>query len=44
MGSYTCAVAGDTWQWSGGVYAIHGLHRGEVVLGRPLLATPDERG
>ena len=37
MGSYTYAVAGDTWQWSDGVYAIHGFHRGEVVPTTALL-------
>ena len=37
MGSYQYAVAGDTWQWSDGVYAIHGFHRGEVVPTTALL-------
>jgi anti-anti-sigma factor len=37
MGSYEYAAAGDTWQWSDGVYAIHGFHRGEVVPTTGLL-------
>jgi anti-anti-sigma factor len=37
MGSYQYAEAGDAWQWSDGVYAIHGFHRGEVVPTTALL-------
>jgi anti-anti-sigma factor len=37
MGSYQYAAADDTWQWSDGVYAIHGFHRGEVVPTMALL-------
>jgi anti-anti-sigma factor len=37
MGSFRYAAAGDTWQWSDGVYAIHGFHRGEVVPTTALL-------
>ena len=37
MGSYQYATADDTWQWSDGVYAIHGFHRGEVVPTMALL-------
>jgi anti-anti-sigma factor len=37
MGSYTYAVASDTWQWSDGVYAIHGLRQGDVVPTMALL-------
>jgi anti-anti-sigma factor len=37
MGSYQYAAGDDTWQWSDGVYAIHGFHRGEVVPTTALL-------
>ena len=37
MGSFRYAASGDTWQWSDGVYAIHGFHRGEVVPTTALL-------
>ena len=37
MGSYQYTAGDDTWQWSGGVYAIHGFHRGEVVPTTALL-------
>jgi anti-anti-sigma factor len=37
MGSYCYAAGDDTWQWSEGVYAIHGFHRGEVVPTTALL-------
>jgi anti-anti-sigma factor len=37
MGSYQYAAGDDTWQWSDGVYAIHGFHRGEVVPTMALL-------
>jgi anti-anti-sigma factor len=37
MGSFGYAAADDTWQWSDGVYAIHGFHRGEVVPTTALL-------
>ena len=28
MGSYQYTAGDDTWQWSDGIYAIHGFHRG----------------
>ena len=37
MGSYRYALAADTWQWSDGVYAIHGFDRDEVVPTTALL-------
>ena len=37
MGSYQYTAGDDTWQWSDGVYAIHGFHRGEVVPTTALL-------
>jgi anti-anti-sigma factor len=37
MGSYCYAAGDDTWQWSDGIYAIHGFHRGEVVPTTALL-------
>jgi anti-anti-sigma factor len=37
IGSYQYTVGDDTWQWSDGVYAIHGFHRGEVVPTTALL-------
>ncbi len=37
MGSYHYVVLSDTWQWSDGVYAIHGFRRGEVVPTTALL-------
>ena len=37
MGSYQYTAGDDTWQWSDGIYAIHGFHRGEVVPTTALL-------
>ena len=37
MGSYRYAAAEGSWQWSDGVYAIHGFRRGEVVPSTALL-------
>ena len=37
MGSYRYAAAEGRWQWSDGVYAIHGFRRGEVVPSTALL-------
>jgi hypothetical protein len=37
MGSYQCAAGDGTCQWSDGIYAIHGFHRGEVVPTTTLL-------
>jgi anti-anti-sigma factor len=37
MGSYHYAAGSDAWQWSDGVYAIHGFRRGEVVPTTALL-------
>lgn len=37
IGSYQRAAGDDTWQWSDGVYAIHGFDRGEVVPTTSLL-------
>ena len=37
MGSYQYTAGDDTWQWSDGIYAIHGFHRGEVVPTTTLL-------
>jgi anti-anti-sigma factor len=37
VGSYRYAAAEGSWQWSDGVYAIHGLRRGEVVPSTALL-------
>jgi hypothetical protein len=37
VGSYHYAAASDTWQWSDGVYAIHGFRRSEVVPTTALL-------
>ncbi len=39
MGSYRYAAAEGSWQWSDGVYAIHGFRRGEVVPSTALLLT-----
>ena len=36
-GSYQYTAGDDTWQWSDGVYATHGFHRGEVVPTTALL-------
>jgi hypothetical protein len=37
MGSYCYTAGDDTWQWSDGVFTIHGFHRGEVVPTTALL-------
>ncbi len=37
VGSYHYAAGNDTWQWSDGIYAIHGFRRGEVVPTTALL-------
>jgi anti-anti-sigma factor len=37
IGSYRHAAEDDAWQWSDGVYAIHGFRRGEVVPTTGLL-------
>ena len=37
MGSYRYAAADGSWQWSDGVYAIHGFRRGEIVPSTALL-------
>ncbi len=37
VGSYRYAAGSDTWQWSDGVYALHGLRRGDVVPTTALL-------
>ena len=37
MGSYRYAAAEGSWQWSDGVYIIHGFRRGEVVPSTALL-------
>ena len=37
MGSYRYASAGGSWQWSDGVYILHGFRRGEVVPSTALL-------
>ncbi len=37
MGSYRYAAAEGSWQWSDGVYIIHGFRRGEVVPSTDLL-------
>lgn len=37
MGSYRYAAAEGSWQWSDGVYAIHGFLRGEVAPSTALL-------
>ena len=37
MGSFHYAAGDDTWQWSDGIYGIHGLHRGDVVPTTALL-------
>ncbi len=37
MGSYRYAAAEGSWQWSDGIYIIHGFRRGEVVPSTALL-------
>jgi anti-anti-sigma factor len=37
MGTYRYAAAEGSWQWSDGIYAIHGFRRGEVVPSTALL-------
>ena len=44
VGSYQYTAGDDTWQWSDGVYAIHGFHRGEVVPTTALLLSHAHAG
>lgn len=39
VGTFRYAAAADTWQWSDGVFAIHGFSRGEVVPTMAVLLT-----